>query len=163
MGLSNYFRSFLCENYSNFSGRASRSEFSCIAVAFILMNLFMAFIDYYNGGQYYRDIYIDIKFMIYKAYDILNIILVFPASSLIVRRMHDLDLSGWVFIFYIFSVFVTYFCFDVYLYALLFFIISSNLLIILMVVRGTVGSNRFGQDPLGGGFDADVKAEGVEM
>ncbi|WP_460630636.1 DUF805 domain-containing protein [Insolitispirillum peregrinum] len=163
MGLSNYFRSFLCENYSNFSGRASRGEFSCIAVAFILMNLFMAFIDYHNGGQYYRDIYIDIKFMIYKAYDILNIILIFPVSSLIVRRIHDLDLSGWVFVFYVFSVFVLYFCFDVYLYALLIFIISSNLLIILMVVRGTVGSNRFGQDPLGCGLGDDVKMGGVEM
>jgi uncharacterized membrane protein YhaH (DUF805 family) len=62
---------------------------------------------------------------------LLVIALVIPNLAVMVRRLHDQNLSGW--------------------FILLFFIpyVGSIVMIVFMCIRGTDGPNRFGSDPFG--------------
>ncbi len=56
-----------------------------------------------------------------------------PSITVGVRRLHDRDMSGW------------------WLLLALIPIIGTIALIVIFILRGTEGENRFGPDPLGGG------------
>ena len=105
--------------YVTFSGRAQRSEFWW----FYLFNII---------GSVVTNI-IDTSIIGMPATSILWMLgLLLPGISVSVRRMHDLDKSGW----WIFIVLIP--------------IVGIILYIYWFVQRGTVGSNRFGPDPLAG-------------
>jgi uncharacterized membrane protein YhaH (DUF805 family) len=105
-------------NYVNFSDRASRSEywfwilfyFICLVVAIIIDSV--------------------LRTRVLTAVVWLGIVL--PTLALSVRRLHDLDRSGW------------------WLLLALIPLIGSIVLLIWFCTRGTDGSNRFGPDPLAG-------------
>jgi uncharacterized membrane protein YhaH (DUF805 family) len=61
-----------------------------------------------------------------------SVILFLPGLAVGIRRLHDIDRSGW-------WVLITL------------TIIGIILLLVWACMRGTPGSNRFGTDPLGGG------------
>ena len=135
-----------------YSGRANRAE----ACAFLLTNTFIniifiifliiLIIDYFitglsNGGisspttqagliriSYIRNL---IFFLILS----FNIIMFFPTISLSARRLHDLNLSGWVQLIVYLSYFIP----------LLNLIVSFVFLIVMCCVKGTEGSNDYGE------------------
>lgn len=78
-----YIKAF--ENYFKFTGRASRSEywyfvlFNAIVIAFLIVGFI--FVD---GSFYY-------------AYIIYALAALFPSLGLLVRRLHDVNKSGWWF------------------------------------------------------------------
>ena len=105
--------------YVTFSGRAQRSEFWW----FYLFNII---------GSVVTNI-IDTSIIGMPATSILWMLgLLLPGIAVSVRRMHDLDKSGW----WIFIVLIP--------------IVGIILYIYWFVQRGTVGDNRFGPDPLAG-------------
>jgi uncharacterized membrane protein YhaH (DUF805 family) len=57
--------------------------------------------------------------------------LMLPGIAVSIRRLHDLDRTGWWLL-------------------ILFTIIGAILLLVWFCMRGTVGPNRFGPDPLEG-------------
>jgi uncharacterized membrane protein YhaH (DUF805 family) len=103
-------------NYVNFSDRASRSEywfwilfyFICLVVAIIIDSV--------------------LRTRVLTAVVWLGIVL--PTLALSVRRLHDLDRSGW----WIFLAFIP--------------LVGAIILLIWQCTKGTDGPNRFGPDPL---------------
>lgn len=59
----------------------------------------------------------------------LNVFMSVATTSLVVRRLHDVDISGWW-------------------YLIIFTIIGVIPLLIWLCIRGTNGDNRFEKDPL---------------
>jgi uncharacterized membrane protein YhaH (DUF805 family) len=109
-------------NYVNFNGRASRSEFWYWVLFAIIVAVAASIIDSIVAPD--------------SAYgpvsSLSGLALFLPGLAVSVRRLHDLDKSGW--------------------FLLLHFIplIGSVILLIWFCMRGTVGPNRFGPDPLEG-------------
>jgi uncharacterized membrane protein YhaH (DUF805 family) len=108
-------------NYVNFSGRAVRSEY-CYWTLFAFLALIVTIIiDAAVLGQTER----------FPLTSLLELALLLPWLAVSVRRLHDLDRSGW--------------------WILLSFIplIGSIILLVWNCMRGTIGPNRFGPDALG--------------
>ena len=102
-------------NYVNFSDRASRSEYWYWILFIILAEIVTSIIDYAIGAQVVTGIFGLATFL--------------PSLGLAIRRLHDLDRTGW--------------------WVLLWFIpiIGWIILLIWFCTRGTIGPNRFGPDP----------------
>lgn len=109
------------KQYANFSGRARCKEYwmftllsNILTVA--LYQLMLMFNDTALGG---------IFLLLIVAYSIAVFI---PALAVTIRRLHDIDRSGW--------------------FALLMFIPLANLvLLVFLCITGTKGDNRYGADP----------------
>jgi uncharacterized membrane protein YhaH (DUF805 family) len=106
-------------NYVGFSGRAARSEFWFWVLFAVLVGIATQVLDGILFGQ---------QFGILSGIGALALFL--PGLAVSVRRLHDRDKSGW--------------------FVLLYFIplIGFIILLIWYCMRGTIGANRFGPDPL---------------
>lgn len=106
-------------NYVGFSGRACRSEFwywslfVCVTVFFFGVILPVSGM----GDQWFVVL-------------VISPLLWLPSFAVGARRLHDIDLSGWWYLFGFIPV------------------IGTIVLVIWFVERGTTGENRFGPDPL---------------
>jgi uncharacterized membrane protein YhaH (DUF805 family) len=105
-------------NYVNFSGRAPRSEYWYWTLFAILLVLAAVLIDVSIANE---QIILTV---------IAELIIALPGLAVSVRRLHDLDKSGW----FVLLAFVP--------------LVGSIILVIWFCMRGTAGSNRFGPDPL---------------
>lgn len=111
----NLLKQCIVEKYATFSGRASRKEY-CF---FLLFYLVLFLITLANQQNILR--LVGVFFMI---------IMLPPYLTVVVRRLHDIDLSGW---------WVLLSCIPV---------VSLIGFILLMFIKGTTASNRFGPVPL---------------
>jgi uncharacterized membrane protein YhaH (DUF805 family) len=103
-------------NYATFSGRASRSEYWYFTLYHTLLVLIcVALIPSELGNA----------LLVLSALG--NFL---PALSVLVRRLHDTDRSGW------------------WYWIALVPLIGGILLLVWFCTRGTAGHNRFGRDPL---------------
>ena len=106
-------------NYVGFSGRAARSEFWFWFLFAVFVTVATQVLDGILFGQ---------QFGLLSGIAALGLFL--PGLAMSVRRLHDRDKSGW--------------------FVLLHFIplIGFIILLIWFCMRGTIGANRFGPDPL---------------
>jgi uncharacterized membrane protein YhaH (DUF805 family) len=109
------------QNYVNFSGRAPRSEYWFWTLFVVLLSIAAGLID----------------LALFRSFDfsplqsLVGLGLFIPGLAVSIRRLHDLDRTGWWFL-------------------LVFTIIGAIVLLVWNCMRGTIGPNRFGPDPLGG-------------
>lgn len=103
--------------YATFSGRASRSEYWYFYLFYFIAYLVLAALDMALGSV-----------VLFTGIYLLGIIV--PIVSLSVRRLHDVNRSGW-----------WYWIFLVPL-------VGAILLLFWACTKGTTGDNRFGADPL---------------
>jgi uncharacterized membrane protein YhaH (DUF805 family) len=109
------------QNYVSFSGRAPRSEYWYWTLFVILLSLAAGLID--------LALFRDSGFSPIQS--LIGLGLFLPGLAVAIRRLHDLDRTGWWFF-------------------LVFTIIGGIVLLVWFCMRGTTGPNRFGPDPLGG-------------
>jgi uncharacterized membrane protein YhaH (DUF805 family) len=104
-------------NYVNFSGRALRSEYWYWVLFAIIGAIVAEIIDHILG--------------IVAVYPLFGLAILLPGIAVGVRRLHDLDRSGW--------------------WLLLSFIplVGAIILIVWFCGSGTAGANRFGPAPVG--------------
>ncbi len=109
-------------NYVNFTGRAARSEFWYWFLFAVLASIAAGLIDLglFPGAE------------LSPINTLVGLALFLPGLAVSIRRLHDLDRTGWWFLL----IFIP--------------IIGVIWLIIWDCMRGTVGPNRFGPDPLAG-------------
>jgi uncharacterized membrane protein YhaH (DUF805 family) len=110
------------QNYVNFSGRAARSEFWYWFLFAVLVSIVAGVIDavlFSSSG-------------LSPISGLVGLALILPGVAVSVRRLHDLDRSGW------------------WIFLGLIPLVGGIILLIWYCMRGTIGSNRFGPDPLGG-------------
>ncbi|NPB02982.1 MAG: DUF805 domain-containing protein [Thermotogae bacterium] len=113
------------QNYANFSGRASRKEFWMFQLFFFLIYTATVVMDvllgtaFENGRGPFMGLFSSATYLAH----------LLPAISLLVRRLHDIDKSGW------------------YLLLFLIPVVGPILLLIWTLTPGTPGENRFGPPP----------------
>ncbi len=113
------------KNYANFSGRASRKEFWMFQLFLALIYFAALILDVYLGTTFeegrsvFQGVFSSLAFLVHLV----------PLIAVTVRRLHDIDKSGW--------------------YALLFIIpvVGPILWLVWMLTAGTRGENRFGPPP----------------
>lgn len=96
------------KNYAGFSGRARRSEYWY----FFLFNVIISFVLGFVGGL------VDFKMLA----NIYSLAVLIPGIAVGVRRMHDVDKSGWFLLIPIYN-------------------------LVLACTAGTNGENQYGADP----------------
>ena len=102
--------------YVGFTGRASRSEYWYWILFYVLALIVAIVIDRMLFG-----------FAILQS--ILSLALLLPSIAVAIRRLHDLDRSGW--------------------WVLLAFVPIANIvLIVWFCMKGTTGPNQYGPDPI---------------
>ena len=109
------------KKYAVFSGRARRKEYWLFILLYFILIIVGSFIDGFMGMYDPVSGYGPIS-------AIVTLGLLIPSIAVLVRRLHDIDKSGW--------------------WALLSLVPIANLVILVfMFFNGTVGENRFGPDP----------------
>ena len=125
-----WYKKAVFENYLNFKGRARRSEYWYFA----LLNILLAF------GFYFIDTLLGINFDTNAGgpfYTVFFLGTLIPGIAVAVRRMHDLNKTGW-------SLFLIFFPF-----------IGPIWLLFLLCSDGTKGENKYGPDPKSEGDEID--------
>ena len=121
--LFTYFIEAFTQNYANFKGRARRKEYWGFT-------LFYALIFAILGAFAFTGIGVILFLVVF-------VVTLPPSISLIVRRLHDINLSGW---------------FTLYMLIMLIPVIGEAIAIIISivigVVQGSAESNKFGENPV---------------
>lgn len=121
--LFTYFIEAFTKNYVNFKGRARRKEYWGFT-------LFYALIFAILGAFAFTGIGVILFLVVF-------VVTLPPSISLIVRRLHDINLSGW---------------FTLYMLIMLIPVIGEGIAIIISivigVVQGSAKSNKFGENPI---------------
>lgn len=103
-------------NYFGFEGRARRTECWTFALVNIVIGLVLFAVDaLIESGGLLSGIY--------------NLAIFFPSLAVFIRRLHDIDKSGWWILFGIIPV------------------IGPITLFVFSILEGNRGPNRFGPDP----------------
>jgi uncharacterized membrane protein YhaH (DUF805 family) len=113
-------------NYVNFAGRAIRSEYWYWVLFVFLAEIVTGIVDFVLGVQITTTIF--------------GLAVLLPGLAVAVRRLHDLDRSGW------------------WVLLALIPLIGAIVLLVWFCSRGTEGSNRFGPDPLAGAGQMSTRA-----
>ncbi len=148
MGFGESIRTVLKQKYATFSGRASRSEYWwfqlfywLVLLAFgVVFGILMALFD---RGEGFSAVYL---IAIIPA-AIFMLALIIPILALQIRRFHDYNLSGWWYLLLVVLGFIPYLG-----------ILASIAILVISVLKGTDGPNKFGGDPLRPEATADVFA-----
>lgn len=121
--LFTYFIEAFTKNYTNFKGRARRKEYWGFT-------LFYALIFAILGAFAFTGIGVILFLVVF-------VVTLPPSISLTVRRLHDINLSGW---------------FTLYMLIMLIPVIGEAIAIIISivigVVQGSAESNKFGENPV---------------
>ena len=112
------------KNYAVFSGRSNRSEYWYFALFQFIFAVAAIILDVALGLSFGNTPY----GFLYMGYVLATLI---PGLAVTVRRLHDIDKSGW------------------WLFIVLIPVIGSIWLLVLLASEGTRGDNRFGADPNG--------------
>jgi uncharacterized membrane protein YhaH (DUF805 family) len=125
--------------YVDFNGRSARSEFwyfyLAIMAAYVAFTVLQTILTLIMGGPNALTVILALVF--YLA--MLGVMLPYIAVS--IRRLHDTNRSAW------------------FLLIGLIPLVGGILLIVWFATVGTVGENRFGADPLGGGGATPAKPD----
>ncbi len=113
------FRTVVTEHYFDFNGRARRQTFWYFVLVYFVIAIVLGIIQSFLNTSILTGL--------------LSLALLLPNLGLAVRRLHDIDRSGWWILIGIIP------------------ILGWALLIYWYVQPGTAGANQFGADPKAGG------------
>jgi uncharacterized membrane protein YhaH (DUF805 family) len=115
------------ENYTNFSGRARRSEYWYFALYNMIFGVVAIAIDNALGTTFENFDGIGINYgYVYLAYILFTFI---PGLAVFVRRMHDIGKSGWMFLVALIP------------------IAGAIWLLVLLFTDSQFGDNKYGPNP----------------
>ena len=110
------------KRYAVFSGRASRPEYWYFTMVWLVVATVLAFIDGILGTMSTRS-------GMGLLSGVFGLAVLLPALAVTVRRLHDSDRSGW------------------WCLVSLVPVVGALVLLVLMLLKGTAGPNRFGSGP----------------
>lgn len=116
------YKKVVFENYANFTGRARREEFWFYNLAGLIISIVLMIIDQVSGFTFGLA-KTGILGLIY------NLAIFLPGLAVSVRRLHDVNKSGWLCL------------------VLLIPLIGAIWLLILFCKKGDEGRNSYGEDP----------------
>ncbi|MCW2261770.1 MULTISPECIES: DUF805 domain-containing protein [Sphingobacterium] len=110
-----WFLKVVRDNYANFDGRARRKEYWMFALFNFIISCILGILAYIANVFYYLSI-------------IVSLALIIPSIAVAVRRLHDINKSGWMILLCLIP-FVNFY------------------LIYLFFLEGDKGPNEYGEDP----------------
>ncbi|WP_343662098.1 DUF805 domain-containing protein [Chryseobacterium mucoviscidosis] len=113
------------KQYADFKGRARRTEYWMYLLFNLIFALIAAVLDNILGLKFSPEIPYGYLYLLYALVTFL------PGLAVSVRRLHDVDKSGW------------------FLFISLIPIIGGIWLLVLYATEGTQGRNQYGDDPKG--------------
>lgn len=113
------------KQYADFNGRARRTEYWMYLLFNLIFAVIAAVLDNILGLKFTPEIPYGYLYLLYALVTFL------PGLAVSVRRLHDVDKSGW------------------FLFISLIPIIGGIWLLVLYVTEGTQGRNQYGDDPKG--------------
>jgi len=116
-------------NYFTFSGRSRRSEYWWFLLFCVIVAVVIGLVE--GGGT--THVGDGVAMAAYQGGPIATVwslVNFFPSLSVAVRRLHDLDKSGW------------------WVLLILIPLVGAIILIVWFATKGTSGGNRFGPDPM---------------
>jgi len=113
--------------YALFDGRARRKEFWYYQLVVFAIGIIVSILAVILGI-----ISSTLASIVYALYGIIMLALLVPSIGVSIRRLHDINKSGW------------------FLLVSLIPLVGGLYLIYLFVTEGTIGSNEFGVDPKAG-------------
>lgn len=124
----NWYLEVIKNNYANFSGRARRKEYWMFTlintiIITVLYAIVISSIDVNTGETSGLGSIVGIILGIY------SLAVIVPSLAVTIRRFHDQDKSGWMFLL----AFIP--------------IVGGLIIFVFMCLEGTKGDNRFGSDP----------------
>lgn len=119
------------KKYADFSGRASRREYWWFVLFTTLASLVLAVVDSALGT--FND-----QAGMGMLGGLYALLVLLPTIGVQVRRLHDVDRSGWWLLIYLVP------------------LVGAIVIFVFACMKGTPGANRFGLDPL----ELDVATEG---
>lgn len=125
----NWWKQAVFENYANFNGRARRSEFWYFTLFNIIVDIIFLILIGIVASNAGNGAYGTAIVALYIGYMLYNLAMAIPTIAVSVRRLHDIDKSGW---FYLIG-FVP--------------LVGQILLIIWFATEGSKGSNEYGHNP----------------
>lgn len=155
-------RTCLFEKYATFSGRASRSEYWWFFLAAMIVGFAMMGIGYLLVGMAAIDPNVgEGTFLIFPisgntAWDVVNgavtLAILIPSIAVGYRRMQDRNVHGMWYVLLMIPVYLgSMFPLSAQIALGVVTIIASLFVLVMFVMRGTVGPNKYGPDPLGAG------------
>jgi uncharacterized membrane protein YhaH (DUF805 family) len=111
-----------------FDGRASRSEYWYFTLFYLVVSLLLGFLMELTSERYGDSSVLSILFIL--AYIIFYLWVIVAGLAVQVRRLHDLNKSGWLALLMLVP------------------IVGPIILLVWNCTRGTFGMNRFGPEPL---------------
>ena len=124
LNMINWYKKVVLENYSNFNGRARRSEYWYFALVNIIVLIVAAVLDNLLGINFDPLPY----GYIYFAYALAVFV---PGLAVSVRRLHDVNKSGWFYLIVLIP------------------LIGAIWLLVLFFTEGDKAANQYGEDPKG--------------
>ncbi|UXN04144.1 DUF805 domain-containing protein [Bartonella sp. HY406] len=163
MGFWQAVRTAIFKKYLKFSGRASRSEFWWFMLFYVLCYIFIFALQCLASGlEFAHSNFIGLGWFIVN--NVFLLVLFFPRIGITVRRLHDLNFSGWwslilvglaitIWMRFLTELFTPDFL-DLYrvtdfinIYKVAFSILTFILLIVL-IKKGDSGPNKYGENPV---------------
>lgn len=111
------------KQYADFTGRARRTEYWMYLLFNTIFVIVATLLDNLLGLKFYQDVPYGFIYMLYALATFI------PGLAVLVRRLHDVDKSGW----WIFISLIPF--------------IGAIWLLILLFTEGTPGSNEYGVNP----------------
>ena len=124
--------------YADFSGRASRAEYWLFILFVVVVSIILRFINFGTGLVPIPFIDLDILSLIFW------LIIFNPNLAVSVRRLHDRNLSGWLVLIGLVSAVVGNL---IPLIGWMIALAGSLVMVVLFLLPGTAGKNRFGNKP----------------
>jgi len=139
-----YLKAF--QNYANFSGRARRSEYWYFVLFNFIFTLTAILIDNLVGDTFKVDSDYGTQVLPYGyIYLIYCIAIIIPSLAVMVRRLHDVNKSGW----FIFISLIPF--------------IGAIWLLVLLFTDSTFGNNKYGPNPKGIGNVDEIDQIGSHL
>ncbi|KFF19719.1 MULTISPECIES: DUF805 domain-containing protein [Chryseobacterium] len=111
------------KQYADFTGRARRTEYWMYLLFNTIFVIIATLLDNLLGLKFYQDMPYGFIYMVYALATFI------PGLAVLVRRLHDVDKSGWWFFISLIP------------------IVGAIWLLILLFTEGTPGTNQYGVNP----------------
>lgn len=131
--------SLFFKRYVDFKGRSQRSEFWWVALFNLIVMGVLTVLAFALGGNFETGDINPIGMLLFGIVGIYYLAILIPSVALFVRRLHDINQTGWIYLGLVIASMIPVIGF-----------IASIAMIVIACIPGTTGPNKYGPDPKGG-------------
>lgn len=126
--------------YVDFQGRSRRSEYWWVVLFNLIIFAVLGGLAFgLSGGDFESGNLNPLSMIFFALMGLYGLAIIIPSIALFVRRLHDINLTGWIYLGLLIAGFIPVINF-----------LASIAQIVIACIPGTKGENKYGPDPKGG-------------